>query len=345
MNGSANLSPLPAPKALENYFLEARSKLLDLAGILDRIGRGAEAAEPAADPRLAKVREALEILNDTSGGRAERIQQVFSLKYDADWERPQSDRHASANGSAISTKDSFANYLKEAVHRAISDEKTEADEGNLRWIIDLARTGVLKHWTELTPKRFLEQYLWCVGSIAKDYATHEKYFQAQVDLFRRCDAARIVAEVGAIKAEWDINKSYLNTKMVEAVIATARKVASNWEAFKAEYLVLPDDPEAQTLDEWWPSYSALDRLPMVGDAIAWYLIRNLYGAPFFKPDLHINAITGHFFGTGKLHELAQAVRQYWPEVCSDERLKPVHLGIVDYILWWYRQATGEPNVT
>src|SRR5262245_27221349 len=30
------LQPLPAAKALDNYFLEARAKLLDLAAILDR---------------------------------------------------------------------------------------------------------------------------------------------------------------------------------------------------------------------------------------------------------------------------------------------------------------------
>jgi hypothetical protein len=88
MNGTTDLSPLPAPKALENYFLEARSRLLDLAGILDRIGRGAEAGTVGQDPRLAKIRQALEILHDPSGGRAERVQQLFSLGYEAGWERP-----------------------------------------------------------------------------------------------------------------------------------------------------------------------------------------------------------------------------------------------------------------
>jgi hypothetical protein len=77
---------LPAAKALDAYFLEARSKLLDLAAILDRIGRGGGADE---DPRLANVRRALEVLHDQSGGRAERIQQIFSLDYDPNWERPQ----------------------------------------------------------------------------------------------------------------------------------------------------------------------------------------------------------------------------------------------------------------
>ena len=87
--GLAAVPPLPARAALDTWFLEARSKLLDLAAILDRIGRGAGAAEAEADARLAKVRQALEVLHDQSGGRAERIQQIFSLEYDPSWERPQ----------------------------------------------------------------------------------------------------------------------------------------------------------------------------------------------------------------------------------------------------------------
>jgi hypothetical protein len=80
---------LPANKALENYFFEARCKLLDIAAILDRINRGQEAGEvPADEPRIEKIRKALEVLHDQSGGRAERIQQIFSLEYDASWEKP-----------------------------------------------------------------------------------------------------------------------------------------------------------------------------------------------------------------------------------------------------------------
>jgi hypothetical protein len=82
------MTPLPAPKTLDTYFLECRSKILDVAAILDRIGRGQSAADAAADPRLARIRQALEVLHDQSGGRAERIQQIFSREYDPNWERP-----------------------------------------------------------------------------------------------------------------------------------------------------------------------------------------------------------------------------------------------------------------
>jgi hypothetical protein len=83
------MTPLPAAKTLDAYFLEARSKLLDLAAILDRIGRGQGAGAAEEDPRLVKIRQALEVLLDRSGGRAERVQQVFSLDYDPSWVKPQ----------------------------------------------------------------------------------------------------------------------------------------------------------------------------------------------------------------------------------------------------------------
>ncbi|MCI0464822.1 MAG: hypothetical protein L0Z62_48480 [Gemmataceae bacterium] len=81
------LRPLPAADALDRYFLEARCKLLDVAAILDRIDRGGAQLD---DPRLAKVRQALAILHDTSAGesdRAEQLQQLFSLDYDPDWQK------------------------------------------------------------------------------------------------------------------------------------------------------------------------------------------------------------------------------------------------------------------
>lgn len=83
------MTPLPASKALEAYFHEARSKILDLAAILDRIQRGKEASSVADDARLDKIAQALDVLKDRSGGRAERIQQIFSLEYDPAWKKPQ----------------------------------------------------------------------------------------------------------------------------------------------------------------------------------------------------------------------------------------------------------------
>jgi hypothetical protein len=83
-----NATPLPAEKALEQYFLEARCKLLDLAAIVDRIQRGAEDLEIPNDARLDKIRQALDILGADEADRAEQIQKIFSLEYDPAWKRP-----------------------------------------------------------------------------------------------------------------------------------------------------------------------------------------------------------------------------------------------------------------
>jgi len=153
---------------------------------------------------------------------------------------------------------------------------------------------VKKNLTDLQPEEFLEAYLWCVGSIQKKFTTHEKKFPDQKVLFRQCDPKKITRNADKIRSEWKKSKCDLNLRMFEAVVTTAGKVADNWDAFKEDYLPLPDDPESESPKEWRAAFIALDRLPMVGWAIGWYLIRNLYGAPFFKPDLHINAIVDHF---------------------------------------------------
>lgn len=81
------LAPLPANRALDSYFPEARSKILDLAAILDRIDRG-EDSSVLADPRVKKLRAALELLLNEGPGRAEAVQQLFSLAYDPTWTPP-----------------------------------------------------------------------------------------------------------------------------------------------------------------------------------------------------------------------------------------------------------------
>ena len=80
------MTPLSSSKTLNDFFLEARSRILDVAAILDRINRGG--GDVDQDPRLEKIRKALEVLHDQSGGRAERVQQIFSLDYDPKWEKP-----------------------------------------------------------------------------------------------------------------------------------------------------------------------------------------------------------------------------------------------------------------
>ena len=81
------MTPMTAPKVLETYFLEARCKLLDVAAVLDRMDRGE--GTPVTDHRLEKIRRAVETLLKSGPGRAERIQEIFSLEYDPEWKIPQ----------------------------------------------------------------------------------------------------------------------------------------------------------------------------------------------------------------------------------------------------------------
>jgi hypothetical protein len=82
------MNPLPAARALDQFFLEARSKLLDLAAFLDRVGRGEDADAQNADPRAGKIDQALQVLLSDQFNKAERIQQIFSQEYDPNWKRP-----------------------------------------------------------------------------------------------------------------------------------------------------------------------------------------------------------------------------------------------------------------
>src|SRR5438874_1861173 len=120
-------------------------------------------------------------------------------------------------------KKNFRAYLKRAVALALKDEREKNDDGNLQWFWELARRGVRRKWSDLTPAGFLEQYLWCVGSIQKKYWVHLQHFPEQMALLRQCNAAEIVCDAADIRVEWSTNKRDLNTRMLEAVIGTAAK--------------------------------------------------------------------------------------------------------------------------
>ncbi len=78
------MEPMTAKATLDRHFLEARCLLLDIAAILDRIDRGGD----VSDVRLDKIREGIQILQTGDPGRAEKIQQLFSINYDENWEKP-----------------------------------------------------------------------------------------------------------------------------------------------------------------------------------------------------------------------------------------------------------------
>jgi len=71
---------------MNQFYLDARARLLDLAAILDRFDRGKPTAD---DPRIDLLRRAITKLSDSSQSstpnRAELLQLHFSLNYEENW--------------------------------------------------------------------------------------------------------------------------------------------------------------------------------------------------------------------------------------------------------------------
>ena len=71
-------SPMTATQIADEYFIENRHRLLDIAAFLDRLERSSAGEDPGADFRVRAFRDALQTLVDGRGDRARRIQMVFS---------------------------------------------------------------------------------------------------------------------------------------------------------------------------------------------------------------------------------------------------------------------------
>lgn len=69
--------PMTGVQLVDEYFIENRTRLLDLAAFLDRLDR---AADPAVDSdfRMRAFREAVRTLSGSDGDRVGRIQMIFS---------------------------------------------------------------------------------------------------------------------------------------------------------------------------------------------------------------------------------------------------------------------------
>ncbi len=72
---SALVSPLNAKELMDEYFIENRNRLLDLAAFLDRLDR-APGGQP--DYRRAVLADAVAMLADGAGSRVKRIQMLLS---------------------------------------------------------------------------------------------------------------------------------------------------------------------------------------------------------------------------------------------------------------------------
>jgi hypothetical protein len=77
MSTYANTCPLSQRQLLDEFFMEHRTKILDLAAFLDRMDRSVE-QNAGDDFRLVAFRQALAELCGDAPGRIERVQMLLS---------------------------------------------------------------------------------------------------------------------------------------------------------------------------------------------------------------------------------------------------------------------------
>lgn len=91
MNLTTNCA-LNLEQILDEYFLENRHKLLELAAFLDRLDRARDGADPGGDFRVAAMHRAIAVLSSNSTHRTRDIQLILSDPTDEP--REQLDRKA-----------------------------------------------------------------------------------------------------------------------------------------------------------------------------------------------------------------------------------------------------------
>jgi hypothetical protein len=77
MDAQLGTCPLTQRQLVEEYFIEHRTKILDLAAYLDRLDRARE-LDAQNDFRLTAFRQALQVLSGPTGGRMQQIQMILS---------------------------------------------------------------------------------------------------------------------------------------------------------------------------------------------------------------------------------------------------------------------------
>lgn len=75
--------PLSAAQTFDREFLTIRAKILEIAACLDRLDRAD--GDVGGDARLGRIHAAIQQLLSSDDGRAEAVQQTFSLPYDGNW--------------------------------------------------------------------------------------------------------------------------------------------------------------------------------------------------------------------------------------------------------------------
>lgn len=77
-NAELGRCPLPQAQVVDQYFMEHRAKLIDIAAFLDRLDRASDAPTSSDDFRVQAFRRAIAVLSDGDPRRAQRVLESFS---------------------------------------------------------------------------------------------------------------------------------------------------------------------------------------------------------------------------------------------------------------------------
>ncbi|MEZ4496415.1 MAG: hypothetical protein R2845_06480 [Thermomicrobiales bacterium] len=69
--------PLSQQQLIDEYFMESRTKILDIAAFLDRLDRSVD-EDGKDDFRILAMKQAMQELNSEVAGRIERVLMIFS---------------------------------------------------------------------------------------------------------------------------------------------------------------------------------------------------------------------------------------------------------------------------
>ncbi len=69
---------LTSSQLIDEYFVENRNRVLEIAAFLDRLDRADESGKSVLDFRLRAMAEALNVLAGPAGSRLGRIQEILS---------------------------------------------------------------------------------------------------------------------------------------------------------------------------------------------------------------------------------------------------------------------------
>ena len=78
MKDHSSTCPLDAQITLQKYFMENRSRLLDIAAFLDRVDRSQNRELIENDFRLNAFQKAIGEILKSEGSRVERVHEIFS---------------------------------------------------------------------------------------------------------------------------------------------------------------------------------------------------------------------------------------------------------------------------